>query len=132
MTPQHIYTIFQQAFGQNVWEEKAFMETIENCECLANEMGAVLYRTTARETEILNLAVLPSEMGKGVGTGLILSLIEDVIDATDKIFLEVAIDNHSAIALYDKCGFKQIAVREKYYSRIGSEKVDALIMSFQA
>ena len=132
MTPDMIYNIFKQAFGQDVWSEDSFMETISNCECLANEFGAILYRTTARETEILNLAVLPSAMGKGIGTGLVMSMIEDVMDNSDKVFLEVAQDNASAIALYEKCGFTQIGVREKYYSRIGGEKVDALIMGFQA
>ncbi len=131
MTPQDVYSIFQKAFGQDVWEESSFMKTITSCDCLANEHGAILYRTVERETEILNLAVLPSQMGKGVGTSLVMGMIEDVIDISDKVFLEVAEDNASAIGLYEKCGFVEIAKREKYYTRVNNDKIDALIMMFQ-
>jgi ribosomal protein S18 acetylase RimI-like enzyme len=41
-----------------------------------------------------------------------------------KIFLEVAADNIAAQRLYERNGYKQIAIRSKYYDG----KTDAIIM----
>jgi ribosomal-protein-alanine N-acetyltransferase len=41
------------------------------------------------------------------------------------VVLEVAVNNHSALAFYDKHGFKRIKVLERYYNR----DVDAIFMT---
>ena len=43
------------------------------------------------------------------------------------VVLEVAVNNHSALAFYDKLGFKRVKVLERYYSR----DVDAIFMTMR-
>jgi ribosomal protein S18 acetylase RimI-like enzyme len=45
-----------------------------------------------------------------------------------RVGLEVRVDNAAAIALYERFGFKGIAVRERYYQPSGT---DALVMVTQ-
>jgi ribosomal-protein-alanine N-acetyltransferase len=47
------------------------------------------------------------------------------------VTLEVAIDNHAAIALYEKHGFGTVGKRANYYQRDGY-RCDALVMQFDA
>lgn len=60
---------------------------------------------------------------KGIATNLLFFLINNY--ATDKkaIFLEVAVNNNKAIALYKKMEFEIVNVRKKYY-----ENIDAYVM----
>ena len=72
-------------------------------------------------TDIINIAVDESAQHKGIGYQLINYLIDNT--KADKIMLEVRKDNDNAIKLYEKCGFKEIHRRIKYYGDI-----DAIIM----
>lgn len=80
------------------------------------------------ECEILSLGVVPSMRRRGVGRAL---LAEICAEARRRgafcAFLEVAIDNTPARALYEASGFKTIGCRRKYYRR-GSNFVDALAL----
>ena len=44
-----------------------------------------------------------------------------------ELFLEVAVDNPHAIALYERHGFERVGKRPNYYVR-GDVKTDALVM----
>ncbi len=62
--------------------------------------------------ELLVIIVDPNYRRMNIG----FKLMNYLIDNSDKdILLEVASTNDSAIRLYEKCGFKKIGVREKYY-----------------
>ena len=62
--------------------------------------------------ELLVIIVDPNYRRLNIG----FKLMNYLIDNSDKdILLEVASTNDSAIRLYEKCGFKKIGVREKYY-----------------
>lgn len=62
--------------------------------------------------ELLVIIVDPNYRRLNIG----FKLMNYLIDNNDKdILLEVASKNESAIRLYEKCGFKKIGVREKYY-----------------
>lgn len=62
--------------------------------------------------ELLVIVVDPNYRRLNIG----FKLMNYLIDNSDKdILLEVASTNDSAIRLYEKCGFKKIGVREKYY-----------------
>lgn len=71
--------------------------------------------------ELLVIVVDPNYRRMNIG----FKLMNYLIDNSDKdILLEVASTNDSAIRLYEKCGFKKIGVREKYYKNLD----DAYIM----
>ncbi len=89
----------------------------------AGPVGFLAWRQTAPdEAELLNLGVLPSARRQGVAAALLATLCEA---ATGEIFLEVAITNPGAIALYGKLGWEQIATRRGYYDQ---GKTDAVVM----
>ena len=44
------------------------------------------------------------------------------------LWLEVAVDNAAAVALYEKAGFETTGRRPRYYARPSGERVDALLM----
>ncbi len=80
--------------------------------------GFILARTIAGEAEILTICTAPKSRRHGIGNALLENLIERLRHGgTTSLFLEVAADNHSAISLYEKCGFIRSGLRKGYYQR---------------
>lgn len=89
-------------------------------------VGYVAIKYVLDEAELNIIAVENDSRRQGIATLLLNSAEEDLKSkGVSKLFLEVRRSNLNAQALYEKCGYKYIAVREKYYQ--GEE--DALIMS---
>lgn len=66
--------------------------------------------------DITNIAVLPDWRRQGLGGEIIAALIDIAREkGIDSIFLEVRESNIGAIKLYEKCGFKKISIRKRYY-----------------
>ena len=82
------------------------------------------------ELHILNVVCAPKAQGLGLGHRLMTDILE-LADSQnlDKIFLEVRISNTIAQSLYEKWGFKQIAVRKRYYRPAAPDqpREDALV-----
>ncbi|MFT3997090.1 MAG: ribosomal protein S18-alanine N-acetyltransferase [Asticcacaulis sp.] len=90
----------------------------------------VIAAIVADEAEILTIATDPSVRRKGYGRALMQGLITDLKTLSVRsLFLEVAVDNPAAIALYEGLGFRKVGRRPFYYSRKGGVLVDALILS---
>ena len=89
--------------------------------------GFIVLRLAAGIGEIVNLAVLPEDCRRGIGTALLeAALAAARNEGGEKISLEVHANNLPAQALYRKAGFNEIGIREKFYGG----KDDALIMGF--
>ena len=80
------------------------------------KLGFITYTLGAYDADIESVYVFSESRKKGVGFALLQRAIEDLAKKVEKIFLEVRKNNLSAINLYEKCGFKQISIRKKYYS----------------
>lgn len=92
--------------------------------------GFVIARLVGDEAEILSIAVAPEQQRKGVGARLVAGTIRGLERAEAKrLFLEVAVDNEAARALYDRAGFVAVGLRRGYYQRPGGEMVDGLTLS---
>lgn len=92
-------------------------------------VGAVLARAAADQAEILNLVVDPAERRRGIGTALLAEAVRVARQQNSAfIFLEVAVDNAAALALYGAAGFESVGRRPEYYRHSGDIRVDALIM----
>jgi ribosomal-protein-alanine N-acetyltransferase len=91
--------------------------------------GVVLCRIAAQEMEVLTLAVAPGARSRGLGKALMRAALEQACtaDATSA-FLEVAVDNVAASALYASLGFRRVGVRKAYYDRGQAGHADAWIM----
>jgi ribosomal-protein-alanine N-acetyltransferase len=89
------------------------------------EGGMVLARVVADEAEILTIAVLPAARRHGLGRALLRTAMDRAAErGAREMFLEVAIANGAARALYAALGFTQVGRRRGYYPGGG----DALIL----
>lgn len=88
--------------------------------------GYIAIKYVLDEGEINIVATNLESRRKGVATLLLESAEKELLlKGVKKLFLEVRRSNLNAQALYEKCGYKYVAVRQNYYQ--GEE--DALIMS---
>lgn len=92
-------------------------------------VGYIIGRAVADELEIYRIAVARQYQRQGIAMLLMSKLIQEAKKRhAATAFLEVSKDNSAAIGLYEKCGFKLIHTRKKYYTNTGE---DALVMAFQ-
>lgn len=73
----------------------------------------LLFNVMYEKCEIVNIFVLKEYRNKGIASKLINEITNDY--TVDNITLEVSMLNKNAINLYEKLGFKKIAVRKNYY-----------------
>ena len=92
-------------------------------------LGFVLLRRLAGEAEIITLAVRPDRRRCGVGRALVQAAVGAAAAShAEVMWLEVAVDNEAAIALYHCAGFETVGRRPRYYANGGGEATDALVM----
>jgi ribosomal-protein-alanine N-acetyltransferase len=87
--------------------------------------GMVLARAVADEAEILTIAVTPDRRRSGLGTALMGVAMAGARErGAVSMFLEVAVTNVAARALYGRHGFVEVGHRPRYYPGGG----DALVL----
>ncbi|HEX3364126.1 GNAT family N-acetyltransferase [Phenylobacterium sp.] len=92
-------------------------------------LGVILCRVAAGEVEILTLGVAEAGRRRGVARALLAAALPTARDmGAAEAFLEVAVDNEGAIALYAAAGFRKAGVRKAYYDRRPVGYTDALVM----
>lgn len=95
----------------------------------ATPAGLALARTAAGEAELVSLGVVPHHRRRGCGRALLRGVAEwAAARAATALFLEVAVENQAARALYEDVGFAAVARRPAYYERTGACAGDALVM----
>jgi ribosomal-protein-alanine N-acetyltransferase len=99
--------------------------------CLAaeSEDGLLGYLVCSRYADIwhlMNVAVEPQARRIGVATALI-ERMKDEGGREERYTLEVRVSNRTAIAMYERLGFRSAGRRLRYYSDNGE---DAMIMWF--
>lgn len=104
------------------WSHGVFRDCLlAGYQCLAlirdeRVSGYAILSVAAGEAHILNLCVEPEYRSLGYGERLLDELLYRARAASVReIFLEVRPSNETAIALYRKKGFHQIAARPAYY-----------------
>ena len=81
------------------------------------------------KSELLTIAVRPTERRRGLGRRLLTAVIEGAREAGARtLFLEVGADNPPARALYEAMGFRVVGRRAAYYRRGEGPAADALVM----
>lgn len=135
MTKEHLPDILeveQESFS-HPWTENMFLEELNGkfsvYRVAVEDKKAVGYMgmwILADEGHITNVAVGKKSRGKGIGS----ALVEDFIRLAEEkdlafLTLEVRVSNETAIALYEKHGFKEVGRRKKYYENTE----DAILMT---
>lgn len=93
------------------------------------EAGFILVRVAAAEAEILTIAVSPAQRRRGAGAALVRSAAEHAQQlGAAQLFLEVAVGNAAARALYEALGFAEVGRRRAYYPLGQGRFEDALIL----
>ncbi|WP_242604467.1 ribosomal protein S18-alanine N-acetyltransferase [Legionella gresilensis] len=83
-------------------------------------VGYIISRETYTVYHILNLCIMPSMQGKGLGKYLLQTAIDKLKGSyIDSIILEVRPSNQPAIALYEHFGFQKDSIKKDYYQDSG-------------
>ena len=92
-------------------------------------IGFCVFQQVLDEATLLNIAVLPGVQGAGLGSQLLLALLETLRKrGARRCLLEVRESNSRAIRLYRAQGFLDDGIRRDYYPGEGGRE-DALLMS---
>jgi len=125
-----VYELERRIFP-DPWPAESFYAEVQNkalsypC-VMEDEEGLAGYAVCwyfSGELHISNFAVHPQKRRKGLGRHLLHHLFEHFADYQVAL-LEVRVSNTAAIALYKTFGFRELYVRENYYS----DNEDALVM----
>ena len=76
-------------------------------------LGYLEIRLVDGVLDIMNLFINEEDRRKGIATELMNKMIQE--ENYSRIMLEVNENNDSAIRLYNKLGFKEISLRDRYY-----------------
>ncbi|MEO1776673.1 MAG: GNAT family N-acetyltransferase [Pseudomonadota bacterium] len=91
--------------------------------------GLLVLQFAADEAEILDFGVIPSARRRGLGRELLAAAEALATDLSKTaMFLEVAVDNAPAHALYHRAGWVEVGRRPAYYARPEGPRADALIL----
>ena len=113
------------------WSREQYREEInskKSCFLVWNEgevRGYLLAPRIASEAQLVDMAVWPQDMGRGIGKAL-LDHLEGVArsQGCEKITLEVSAGNERALRLYRRCGYEVVGRRPKFYN----DGSDAILM----
>lgn len=90
--------------------------------------GLSLWRLVLDEAELLTIGTVPAARGHGIGRRLLRDgLCRMAGQGAEQVFLEVAVTNTTAIALYASAGFT-IAGRRRGYYHLAGDAIDAHVM----
>lgn len=122
--------------GGPAWDRAAFasllaMPGVAGFLILRGEqpLGLSLWRFTLDEGELLTIGIDPVARGAGLGTVLLRHGVDFAVGhGVIQLFLEVAVTNTAALALYASLGFVRVGRRRQYY-RVGDRLIDADVLS---
>lgn len=94
----------------------------------ASVEGFLVAHLIGAECELENVVVNPTMQRRGLGKTLLEALLKRLQQVgCEAVFLEVRESNCAARGLYEKCGFREIGRRVKYYSQ---PQEDAVVYRF--
>ncbi len=127
---------------QKAWNEKTFanfsktaqglllsIPSPESEHSLIIDIGFIIYSIAADQADLITIGIIPSSQQKGAGRFLMEQAFVHLKSLdVEKLFLEVAIDNAAALALYTRTGFVQVGTRPQYYPQETRDFTDAVIL----
>lgn len=132
---EEMAAVHAEAFGAKAWRADEFEDLLEGegiygyLAKATQPAGLILCRVAGDEVEVLTLGVADASRRRGVGAALLSAALPAARDlGATEAFLEVAVDNPGAIALYERLGFAAKGLRKSYYDRGREGVMDALVM----
>lgn len=123
----------REIFGRAAWSESLIHEDwrygsgrYRGAEVAGELVGYAVYGFEGDAFHLMNLAVIEQFRGRGIGRALVDEFVAEGLRLrAPDLWLEVAVDNTAALALYASYGFEQVRVRKKYYQ---PGDIDAIVM----
>jgi [ribosomal protein S18]-alanine N-acetyltransferase len=126
----------QETFPEDAWSERMLRGELADQPrtryyVLAEEPGGAVVgyaglAAAGGQADVQTIAVRADRQGRGLGAALLAELLAEAgRRGCTEVFLEVRADNARARALYERFGFQQVGVRERYYQPSG---MDAVVM----
>ena len=138
ITTKDINTLMpiEKACHSHPWSDKTFASCIggryfgERLDESQNLIGFYIGELVVDEATLMDICVIPSQQGKGLGKKLLTQFIEQAkAKGAVKVWLEVRAKNISAQMLYMNAGFIETGRRTGYYpSAQGFGYEDAIVM----
>jgi ribosomal-protein-alanine N-acetyltransferase len=138
MTAAHVDQLMayeHEMFGTEAWSAQAYRAEIADRRtrhylAVEGADGALLgwagVLVAGDSAELLTVGVVPAARRRGLARRMLADLYEAArTRGAVELFLEVRVDNTSAIALYEREGFVDVGRRRGYYA---GGRVDALVM----
>ncbi len=92
-------------------------------------VGYLCFWIVFEEVRVMNLAVVESARRRGIATQFVRRALQAGREqGAVRALLEVRASNEAAIALYEKLGFRRMAIRAKYYT---NPTEDAVLMEME-
>lgn len=129
----------EQACFSHPWSERQLSAQLNHARnhCfglfeLNQLVGFAVFSTVLDEAELLQIAIVPEQQGRGLAAELLSQSIR-ILQQADitRFMLEVRASNVAAIRLYEKFGFSEDGRRKGYYPTAGGRE-DAVLMSLSA
>jgi len=131
-----IMALEEQLFPEDAWTPEMFAaefaQPLSRRLYLVAEAGNALLGyagmmfSGGSQADVVTLAVSPGRWGEGIGTALLLALVDEAEKrGYEEVLLEVREDNPRARRLYLRHGFDEVGIRRGYYQPSG---VDAVVM----
>lgn len=132
-----IYVI-EQKLCPYPWTEKTFEDCIDigyGCFVIEDSKKVLGFGVASiffDEAHILNLGIAKEKQGKGLGYKMMKYLLDYIEESglVERVFLEVSVNNKTAMKLYQTFGFKKIGFRKDYY-RIKKGREDAFVLCLE-
>ncbi len=127
---EELTKLYQQCFPEkNAAEELgSFKNSGFKYETMDSSAFIIYNIVSPDEAEIFDIGTIPEKRKTGLAQKLIERTITSLRSQNIKtLYLEVAVTNQPAIALYNKCGFEKYNIRKDYYNT-GVIRVDAILM----
>jgi ribosomal-protein-alanine N-acetyltransferase len=125
----------EQAVYTHPWSRGNFADSLRagyHCRTwrLGGELvGYFVLLAAAGEAHLLNLSIAPAWQRRGHGSALLREAMRVAHESSARnVFLEVRPSNLAGKALYERFGFKKIALRRGYYPAQGGRE-DAQVLS---
>lgn len=132
MTPEELAALHRACFATPPpWSAEAFagMLAEPTVFLLVEPGGFLLGRAVADEAEILTLAVAREARRQGLALRLVAAFeLEATRRGAGSGFLEVAIDNRPARAMYAKAGWERAGTRKAYFHTPKGRPLDAVVL----
>lgn len=118
------------------WSAEDFASSLSSHCCVGlyhdgHCIGYAVLSFVVGEAELLLFVIDAPWRGRGVAKAFLQRVLDAAQTRASCVFLEVRVQNFTAIGLYESLGFNQVGVRPNYYPGKSGRREDALLYALE-